>query len=72
MHTPDMTTLGSQVLTGLQALALPLNIAALLAGALAGALLGTLFQRIGVSVAAALVALAIDAYAPARAVLYGS
>ena len=57
MHTPDMTTLGSQVLTGLQALALPLNIAALLAGALAGALLGTLFQRIGVSVAAALVLL---------------
>ena len=52
-----MTTFGSQILIGLQVLAQPQNLIALVAGLLAGVVLGALFRRVGVSGAAALVLL---------------
>lgn len=52
-----MTTLGSQILAGLQVFTSPFNLLALAIGVLAGAGVGPLFRRIGVSGAAALVLL---------------
>lgn len=52
-----MTALGTQILTGLQVLAMPVNLIAVIAGTLLGALLGAMFRQLGVSGAAALVLL---------------
>ncbi len=52
-----MTFLWAHILLGLQTLALPVNLAALLGGLIAGGLLGPLLGRIGVGAAAALVLL---------------
>ena len=52
-----MTSLGTQILTGLQVLAMPVNLIAVIAGTLIGALLGTMLRKLGVSGAAVLVLL---------------
>ena len=52
-----MTDVLSQVMLGLQTLAMPFNLAALGAGTLSGALLGPLLRRLGIGAAAALVML---------------
>ena len=52
-----MTDVLSQVMLGLQTLAMPFNLAALGAGTLSGALLGPVLRRLGIGAAAALVML---------------